>query len=332
MIQLKDVEKVFSGKTEVHALKGVNLEITAGEIFGIIGQSGAGKSTLIRCINMLEKPDRGEVWVNGVLINSLNPKELREARKGIGMIFQHFNLLSSRTVAENIAFPLELAQESKEEIQGKVESLAKLVGLEDKLHSYPSQLSGGQKQRVGIARALATEPQILLCDEATSALDPETTTAVLQLLQRINQELQLTIVLITHELAVIQEVCDRVAVLEDGLVQEVGPVVDVFTKPQTKATQRMLQGFLTPKLPTELGDPNNTLLRLTFVDNKVHQPIISQMIRTFQVDANILFGRIDQMKNASFGTLLVELSGPSLKIREAVEFLRENQVEVEVLS
>ncbi|NMA60792.1 MAG: methionine ABC transporter ATP-binding protein [Firmicutes bacterium] len=332
MIQLKDVEKVFSGKTEVHALKGVNLEITAGEIFGIIGQSGAGKSTLIRCINMLEKPDRGEVWVNGVLINSLNPKELREARKGIGMIFQHFNLLSSRTVAENIAFPLELAQESKEEIQAKVESLAKLVGLEDKLHSYPSQLSGGQKQRVGIARALATEPQILLCDEATSALDPETTTAVLQLLQRINQELQLTIVLITHELAVIQEVCDRVAVLEDGLVQEVGPVVDVFTKPQTKATQRMLQGFLTPKLPTELGDPNNTLLRLTFVDNKVHQPIISQMIRTFQVDANILFGRIDQMKNASFGTLLVELSGPSLKIREAVEFLRENQVEVEVLS
>ena len=332
MIQLKDVEKVFSGKTKVHALKGVNLEITAGEIFGIIGQSGAGKSTLIRCINMLEKPDRGEVWVNGVLINSLNPKELREARKGIGMIFQHFNLLSSRTVAENIAFPLELAQESKEEIQAKVESLAKLVGLEDKLHSYPSQLSGGQKQRVGIARALATEPQILLCDEATSALDPETTTAVLQLLQRINQELQLTIVLITHELAVIQEVCDRVAVLEDGLVQEVGPVVDVFTKPQTKATQRMLQGFLTPKLPTELGDPNNTLLRLTFVDNKVHQPIISQMIRTFQVDANILFGRIDQMKNASFGTLLVELSGPSLKIREAVEFLRENQVEVEVLS
>lgn len=332
MIQLKDVEKVFSGKTEVHALKGVNLEITGGEIFGIIGQSGAGKSTLIRCINMLEKPDRGEVWVNGVLINSLNPKELREARKGIGMIFQHFNLLSSRTVAENIAFPLELAQESKEEIQVKVESLAKLVGLEDKLHSYPSQLSGGQKQRVGIARALATEPQILLCDEATSALDPETTTAVLQLLQRINQELQLTIVLITHELAVIQEVCDRVAVLEDGLVQEVGPVVDVFTKPQTKATQRMLQGFLTPKLPTELGDPKNTLLRLTFVDNKVHQPIISQMIRTYQVDANILFGRIDQMKNASFGTLLVELSGPSLKIREAVEFLRENQVEVEVLS
>lgn len=330
MIQLKNVEKVFAGKTTVHALRGVDLQISAGEIFGIIGQSGAGKSTLVRCINMLERPDQGEVWVNGVLMNGLNPKELREARKSIGMIFQHFNLLSSRTVWDNIAFPLELSKAPQNQIREKVESLAHLVGLTDKLQAYPSQLSGGQKQRVGIARALATEPQILLCDEATSALDPETTSAVLQLLQRINQELNLTIVLITHEMAVIQEVCDRVAVLEDGLVQEVGAVADVFTRPQTQATKRMLQGFLTSKVPTQLSDPRNTLLHLTFVDQKVHQPIISKMIRTYEVDANILFGRIDQMKNASFGTLLVELSGPPQQIEQAVSFLRKNQVEVEV--
>ncbi len=332
MIRLRNVEKVFSGKTTVHALRGVDLEIVSGEIFGIIGQSGAGKSTLIRCINMLEKPDRGEVWVDGVLMNGLSDKDLRAARKGIGMIFQHFNLLSSRTVAENIAFPLELAHVPKQQIQKKVESLADLVGLADKLQAYPGQLSGGQKQRVGIARALATEPQILLCDEATSALDPETTSSVLQLLQQINQELNLTIVLITHEMAVIQEVCDRVAVLEDGLVQEIGAVVDVFTRPQTQATQRMLQGFVTPKMPSQLATAENTLLHLTFADQQVHQPIISQMIRRYGVDANILFGKIDQMKNASFGTLFVELSGPQPQIEEAVDFLRKNQVEVEVLS
>lgn len=332
MIQLNNLEKVFVGKTEVHALKGISMEITAGEIFGIIGQSGAGKSTLIRCINMLERPDQGEVWVDGVLMNQLNAKELRSARKGIGMIFQHFNLLSSRTVAENIAFPLELEKLPKQELTKRVESLAKLVGLEDKLTSYPSQLSGGQKQRVGIARALATDPQILLCDEATSALDPETTTQVLQLLQKINQELKLTIVLITHEMAVIQEICDRVAVLENGYLQELGAVVDVFTNPQTEATKRMLHGFLTPKLPTTQQNPENTLLQLTFVDQKVHQPIISQMIRTYGVDANILFGRIDQMKNTSFGTLLVELSGEPAQMEAAVVFLREAQVEVEVLN
>lgn len=333
MIQLRNLEKTFAGKTKVHALKGISLDIVSGEIFGIIGQSGAGKSTLIRCINMLEKPDQGKVWVDGVLMNELGAKELREARKGIGMIFQHFNLLNSRTVAENIAFPLELEGASKAEINKRVASLAKLVGLEDKLTSYPSQLSGGQKQRVGIARALATDPQILLCDEATSALDPETTTQVLQLLHKINQELNLTIVLITHEMAVIQEICDRVAVLENGYLQEVGPVVEVFTNPQTEATERMLQGFLTPKqLPTLQRNPENTLLRLTFVDNKVHKPIISQMVRAYDVDANILFGRIDQMKNASFGTLLVELSGPAPQVEQATEFLRKSQIEVEVLS
>lgn len=332
MIEFRNVEKIFPGKRTVHALKGIDLKIPAGEIFGVIGQSGAGKSTLIRCINMLESPDRGEVWVDGILMNQLNPKELRNARKKIGMIFQHFNLLDSRTVLGNIAFPLELAGVSKSEILKKVHDLAKLVGLTDKLHAYPNQLSGGQKQRVGIARALATEPSLLLCDEATSALDPETTTSVLKLLQEINKSLNLTIVLITHEMAVIQEVCDSVAVLEDGVLQEVGPVIDVFTRPQSLATQRMLRGFLTSKLQIELQDPSNTLLRLTFVDQRAHQPIISQMIRTYQIDVNILFGRIDQMKTTPFGMLLVELSGGPAQLADAIKFLQNNQVEVEVLS
>jgi len=333
VITFKNVSKTFTGSSDVHALKGISLSIPAGEIFGIIGQSGAGKSTLIRCINMLERPDSGEVWVNGVLMNDLSDKELRKARKQTGMIFQHFNLLNSRTVLQNIAFPLELAGCSRKSVRDKVSSLADLVGLSDKLNSYPSQLSGGQKQRVGIARALATEPKILLCDEATSALDPETTTAVLSLLRKINEQLNLTIVLITHEMAVIQEICDSVAVLEDGVLEETGPVMDVFTQPRSKAAKRMLQGFLSTKLsPENWHQPDSTLLKLTFVDKKAHQPIISQMIRRHGIDVNILFGRIDQMKSTPFGMLMVELTGSDGQVAQAIEFLQKNQVGVEVLN
>lgn len=335
VITFKSVSKTFLGKTEVQALKGVDLSIPAGEIFGIIGQSGAGKSTLIRCINMLERPDSGEVWVDGVLMNDLNSKELRETRKKTGMIFQHFNLLDSRTVFRNIAFPLELAGYSKHEISTRVTSIAELVGLTDKLQNYPRHLSGGQKQRVGIARALATEAKILLCDEATSALDPETTTSVLNLLRTINERLNLTIVLITHEMAVIQEICDRVAVFDGGVLQEAGPVIEVFTKPKSMASHRMLQGFLHPKFREQIPQgqqAGSTLLQLTFIEQKVHQPIISQMIRTYQVDVNILYGRIDQMKATPFGMLLVEIEGSEEKIRQAIEFLHKNQVEVEVLN
>lgn len=331
MIEFKDVTKIFPGKNTVHALKGITLTIPRGEIYGIIGQSGAGKSTLIRCINMLERPDSGEVWVDGILMNSLPAHKLRQVRKKMGMIFQHFNLLNSRTVFQNIAFPLELAGTSKTVIQTKVAELAELVGLEDKLHSYPRQLSGGQKQRVGIARALATEPTLLLCDEATSALDPETTSSVLQLLKTINERLGLTIVLITHEMEVIQEICDRVAVLEDGVLQEEGPVIEVFTRPQSLATKRMLQGFLTTKLPANLPPSPNTLVRLTFLNERAHQPIMSQMIRTHEVEVNILSGRIDQMKTAPFGMLLVELTGSETQIDHALQFLKESGVEVEVL-
>lgn len=332
MIRLKEVEKIFPGKTAVHALKGINLKIPAGKIFGIIGPSGAGKSTLLRCLNMLERPDGGEVWVDGVLMNDLTPLKLRRERKKMGMIFQHFNLLNSRTVFGNVAFPLEIIRTKRTEIHRRVFSLLDLVGLADKAQAYPHQLSGGQKQRVGIARALATEPRLLLCDEATSALDPETTKSVLQLLHKINETLHLTIVIITHEMAVIQEICDYVAVLEGGTLQEVGPVADVFTRPKSAAAQRMLQGFLAPRLPAHLRNSKNRLLRLTFSDQKAHQPVISQMIRSCQVDANILFGRIDQMKTTPFGMLLVELSGSPQQIEKSVQFLKDNLVEVEVLS
>lgn len=333
MIEFKNVTKTFPGKNIVHALRRIDLTIPRGEIFGVIGQSGAGKSTLIRCINMLERPDSGEVWVDGTLMNNLEPKDLRDARKKTGMIFQHFNLLNSRTVSQNIAFPLELAGASKNEIQERVRSLAELVGLMDKLESYPQQLSGGQKQRVGIARALSTNPKLLLCDEATSALDPETTTSVLNLLKKINESLGLTIVLITHEMAVIQEICDRVAVLEDGVLQETGPVIDVFTRPTSKATQRMLQGFLAPKYDPEpeVDHFANTRLRLTFVADKAHQPLISQMIRLTDTNVNILFGRIDQMKDTPFGMLMVELAGSPDQVAAAIRFLENQQVGVEVI-
>jgi len=332
VIIFKNVDRTFAGKDTVHALKNINLNIPEGKIFGIIGQSGAGKSTLVRCINMLEKPDRGDIIVDGVLMNNLDAKELRIERKKIGMIFQHFNLLNSRTVFGNIAFPLELAGASKDEIKEKVQNLVSLVGLTDKLNAYPEQLSGGQKQRVGIARALATEPKLLLCDEATSALDPETTTSVLKLLQEINEKLQLTIVIITHEMSVIQEICDKVAVLENGFLQEVGPVIDVFTNPQSVATQRMLQGFLATNYKAQPSEISNTLLRLTFVDKKTHDPIISQMVRAYELDVNILFGRVDQMKETPFGMLLIELSGNHEKKENAITYLRNNGVKVEVLN
>ncbi|HOB23220.1 MAG TPA: ATP-binding cassette domain-containing protein, partial [Bacillota bacterium] len=303
MIQLEGISKTYSGEKAVHALTDVNLHIPAGKIFGIIGPSGAGKSTLLRCINLLEKPDAGAVWVDGVRLDTLGPKELRQARQKMGMVFQHFNLLSSRTVAENVAFPLEVAKVSSQRRKQIVADLLQLVGLEDKANAYPAQLSGGQKQRVGIARALANEPRVLLCDEATSALDPETTKSVLQLLKSINQQLNLTIVVVTHEMSVIQEICDLVAVLDEGTVQECGPVVDVFTRPQAEATKRMLRGTFAANIPPELlsrtpnGHAPRRLLKLSFVGDKAHQPIISHMVQNCQVDANILFGRIDQMKD-----------------------------------
>lgn len=238
MIKLKQVSKTFDTKSgNVHAVKDVNLEIQDGEIFGIIGFSGAGKSTLVRCINLLERPTQGRVLIDEVDLMDLDEKKLREVRKKIGMIFQHFNLMRSRTVYQNIEFPLKKTKLTKNEREEKIASLLELVGLTDKRDAYPSQLSGGQKQRVAIARALANDPKVLLCDEATSALDPQTTQSILKLLKKVNEEMGITIVLITHEMAVVKDICDRVAIMEEGTVVEAGNTVDVFSHPQVRITR-----------------------------------------------------------------------------------------------
>ncbi len=340
MIHLKGLTKVFDeGKQRVTALQDVSLEIQAGEIFGIIGLSGAGKSTLVRCINMLEQPQQGEVVVGGVNMTKLSKSQLRESRKRIGMIFQHFNLLSSRTVFGNVAFPLEIAGKEKASIRPRVMELLELVGLADKADSYPAELSGGQKQRVGIARALANDPQVLLCDEATSALDPETTKSVLNLLQDINRRMQLTIVIITHEMQVIKEVCDRVAVIESGRIVELGSVLDVFTAPETETARRMIRGVIDLEIPDGLIDSctpsttkeTHTLLKISFIGESAGRPVISTLVRECNVTANVLFGKIDHIKDTPFGTLVVELIGSQADVDEGMALLRRHGLEWEVL-
>lgn len=340
MIQLKGLTKIYDeGKQRVVALQDVSLEIKAGEIFGIIGLSGAGKSTLVRCINMLERPQKGDVIVSGVNMTRLSKAQLRESRKRIGMIFQHFNLLSSRTVYGNVAFPLEIAGKDKAQIRPKVMELLELVGLVGKADSYPAELSGGQKQRVGIARALANEPQVLLCDEATSALDPETTKSVLNLLQDINRKMQLTIVIITHEMHVIKEICDRVAVIESGRIVEMGPVLDVFTSPKTETARRMIRGVIDLEIPEGLidsrtppsSDEKHLLLKISFIGDSAGKPVISTLVRECNVTANILFGKIDHIKETPFGTLVVELTGPHSAVDEATAILEDHGLELEVL-
>ena len=341
MIKLIGIKKTYQGTTgPVSALNGVDLEIKQGEIFGIIGKSGAGKSTLIRCINMLEKPSAGTVIVDGKDLTTLADKQLRDERKKIGMIFQHFNLLSSRTVFGNVAFPLELAGRSKSEIDKEVTHLLELVGLTDKKDKYPAQLSGGQKQRVGIARSLANNPKVLLCDEATSALDPQTTKSILKLLKDINHQLKLTIVLITHEMNVIKEICDRVAVIENGLIIEQGGIIDIFTNPQAETTGEFISSVVNRELPAILADiplsstpnpGNNLILRLSFFGRSAEEPIIASMIRRFNVDASILYGNIDHIQNTPFGTLIVELAGEIANIQNALHYLRTRELGIEVI-
>ena len=284
MIKLSHIEKVYDSPSgPVKALKDISLHIKEGEIYGIIGLSGAGKSTLVRCINLLERPTSGEVIVDGKDMMALSNSELREARKDIGMIFQHFNLLSSATVFDNIAFPLTLANTPKEKITAKVTELLELVGLADKADKYPSQLSGGQKQRVGIARALASEPKVLLCDEATSALDPQTTKAILELIKDINEKLKLTVVVITHEMQVIKDICDKVAVIEKGLIAENGPVLEVFTDPQKPITKEFISVLLSNELPTgiepdevfsEPAPDRMTMCRITYIGETSNTPVV----------------------------------------------------------
>ncbi|WP_132770157.1 methionine ABC transporter ATP-binding protein [Tepidibacillus fermentans] len=337
MIRLHKVKKVYNGnKEEVVALKEINLEIEKGEIYGIIGYSGAGKSTLIRLINMLEEPTEGEIWVDGRQMNRLSQKELRKARQEVGMIFQHFNLLWSRTVFENIAFPLEIAGVPKEEINQRVNELIDLVGLTERANAYPSELSGGQKQRVGIARALANRPKVLLSDEATSALDPKTTDSILELLQEINRKMGITIILITHEMHVIQKICHKVAVIDQGEIVEEGPVLEVFTHPKQQITKEFVKQ-VTEHMDTEETirqiplEKGSYILKCKFVGENANQPIISRWVKTLDVEANILEGNIQYVQGSSYGSLYIQVKTTVDKLNESIQFLSNCGVEVEVV-
>lgn len=341
MIELKHVSKTFSTKSGyVHAVKDVSLQIGAGEIYGIIGFSGAGKSTLVRCINLLERPEEGNVIVNGHDLSALNAKELRESRKKIGMIFQHFNLMRSRTVAQNIAFPLKKSGLSKEEIERKVRGLLELVDLSEKANVYPSQLSGGQKQRVAIARALANDPDVLLCDEATSALDPQTTHSILKLIKDINRKLKLTVVLITHEMAVVKEICDRVAVMEDGRIVEEGDIVSVFTHPQAEMTRNFIASTSSVDriydlieeghMLTQLAD-DEVLVLLKYDASNTAQALISKVSRDYKVDCSIIYGSVEVIRDTPIGSLAVVLKGEEKKRKEAFACLKQHGVEAEVI-
>lgn len=338
MISLNGIRKVFQTKDgPVTAVDGIDVTIEEGEIFGIIGYSGAGKSTLIRMLNMLERPTEGDVHVAGRTLSRLSKRELRKSRQEIGMIFQHFNLLWSRTVKDNIAFPLEIAGVKKSARDKRVNELIKLVGLEGRGESYPSQLSGGQKQRVGIARALANNPKVLLCDEATSALDPKTTDSILDLLVDINKKLGLTIILITHEMHVIRKICHQVAVMDAGRIVEQGPVLEVFRKPKENMTKEFVKQITEPEETTEaikqmLADyPEGQIVQLTFVGEETERPLITQLIRQFDVEVNIVQGKITKIHEGSYGTLFVALNGEQEEINRAISFIRGKQVEVEVI-
>ncbi|WP_114418885.1 methionine ABC transporter ATP-binding protein [Marinospirillum perlucidum] len=318
MIEFQQVYKTYAAKgREIQALKPIDLEIPAGRIYGLIGHSGAGKSTLLRLINRLEDPGGGRIKVAGQDVTQLNASELRAFRRQVGMIFQHFNLLSSQTVADNVALPLKLAGEfSRQQIRDKVQRLLQRVGLEDQANKYPAQLSGGQKQRVGIARALATDPKILLCDEATSALDPQTTAQVLDLLNEINRELGLTLVLITHEMDVIRRICDQVAVLDAGELVEQGPVSEVFLHPQHPTTQRFVQEaeqMNEEKLHEDFDRVEGRILRLTFKGETTYEPLLAEVARQTGVDFTLLAGRIDRIRDLPYGQLTVAFKGGDLE-------------------
>ena len=343
MIEFKQVSKTFAtASSQVDAVKNVDLTINAGEVYGIVGFSGAGKSTLVRMLNGLETPTSGEVIINGKRIDNLKGKELRDQRKKIGIIFQHFNLLWSRTVLENIEFPLELVGVAKEERRKKAKHLAELVGLGERINAYPSQLSGGQKQRVGIARALATDPDILISDEATSALDPQTTDEVLDLLDEINEKLNLTIVIITHEMHVIRRLADKVAVMENGQVIEEGPVSEVFTHPKEELTKRFVSAEVDTKQTTDVKqvvtnllekNPQGKLVELKFHGQQVERPVINELSKSFpELEISILEGSIHQLADkGTIGSLFVQLVGPVEQLKEALTLLEKLQVEAKVI-
>lgn len=340
MIELDRVVQTYAGqKGPVQALRGIDLKIGRGEIFGVIGRSGAGKSSLVRTINLLNRPTEGRVLVDGQDLVAMDAQALRQARRKIGMIFQHFNLLSSRTVFQNVALPLELEGERPEIIRKRVDELLDLVGLSALRDRYPAQISGGQKQRVGIARALASRPKVLLSDEATSALDPETNRSILALLQQINRDFGLTVVLITHQMQVIKQIADQVAVIDAGRIVEQGRVIDVFTRPVQEITRSLIDEILPQALPETVisrirqlmadAPDQGRLLRLGFSGNGAEQPLLSDVIRRFGLDLNILHGQVDDIQGTAFGSLAVHVRGARKSLEEAVTHLKQSGVHVQ---
>ncbi|MDR1110692.1 MAG: ATP-binding cassette domain-containing protein [Deltaproteobacteria bacterium] len=335
LIEVKGLAKVFQVDGQmVEALAGIDLAIEEGEIFGVIGLSGAGKSTFIRCLNRLETPSSGTVLVGGRDLSTLAREELRGFRRNMGMIFQSFNLLSSRTVAGNVAFSLEVAGKGRAAAKARVAELLEMVGLSDKAGAYPAQLSGGQKQRVGIARALALSPKILLCDEATSSLDPQTTSSILALIGDLKSRLGLTVVLITHEMKVITEICDRVAVLESGRLVETGRVIDVFSSPGHPTSKKFVES-VHPSFDQLLRGsfrPKGRLVRIFYVGETVTEPLVYTLVKRFDVEPNILQAHLDVISNQTSGTLLIDLAGQSGAIDAALGFIRTSNVSFEVLN
>src|SRR5690625_869611 len=331
MIEIKDVSKLYTRKdTNTQALKDVNLKINKGDIFGVIGYSGAGKSTLIRLINFIERPTSGKILINGTDLNSYHTGQLIEARKDIGMIFQHFNLLNSKTIFQNVAIPLVLSKVNKTVIKERVMELLDFVGLADKVDRYPNELSGGQKQRIGIARALASNPSILLCDEATSALDPQTTDSILKLLQKVNQEYNITIVIITHEMSIIQKVCNRVAVMENGEIIEHGNVLDVFGNPQQVSTQKFVRTIIHDQVPNSIKNkvqhiPGSRLFTIPF-DQNATNPIVNHLIRSFDITVNIIFASMNEIQDDMVGYIVLQLIGDETALEDAANYLEKQPI------
>lgn len=335
MIEFKDISKQYELKGQtLHALNQINLQIPTGSIFGIIGYSGAGKSTLIRLINLLERPSSGRIIINGTDFTVLDAKALRQERASIGMIFQHFNLMQTKTVAANIEMPMKLLGWSKAEREKRLEELLDFIDLKHKRHAFPDELSGGQKQRVGIARALANHPKILLCDEATSALDPQTTKSVLQLLKKINEEQGITIVMVTHEMDVIETVCDYVAVMEKGDVIETGSTLQIFSQPQHPTTKNFIQTVLQQNLPvnilTNLENQNHhSIYCLKFLGSSAQETVIQGVIKQFDISLNILFANMTEINGSVIGQMFIQLLGDPAQITAAIQYLRDNGVQVD---
>ncbi|MFC7685909.1 methionine ABC transporter ATP-binding protein [Ureibacillus sp. GCM10028918] len=333
MLEFQNITKIYESKNkQVVGVDNVSLKINKGDIFGIVGYSGAGKSSLLRCVNLLERPSSGKVLVDGVDLTQLSSGELRTARLKIGMIFQHFYLISQKTVGENIAFALRAAKTPKNEINKRVKELLEMVGLSDKEDVFPGQLSGGQKQRVGIARALANNPSILLCDEATSALDPKTTLSILKLLKQINEKLGITIVLITHEMNVVKEICNRMAIMQDGKVIEEGAVYDIFAQPIKPLTQEFINSVVSFEIPDEiLKDVKGQVLKLLFKGDVAGEGVISDTIQQFDVKGNFLHGTIEYIQERPLGIFIMELQGEKTTVNEAKNYMEQRGALVEVV-